>query len=230
VSCTRECATREADCWLDRSDASVDLCTSAFEEAGMSYDNLTDYCKKRGGAGWSACTSGGIDRETALSIVGSYDSKPLVAGTTTADLARYVRSQANSVFGTQNYQVEAIVFDDSFPCTLNAGQSYATNLVSFVGDPERVFSLCGSYAPALDGVWTFAQTLVQTDFQIELESDEHVTAVTIIARDGTERLLAATAYTVDEATGTLRIDRSALQPTDSSVRVEVTSECRKIIE
>jgi hypothetical protein len=218
------------DCWLDRSDASVDLCTSPFDEAGRSYTNLTNYCAAFGGTGWGNCTSSGIDRETQRSVVGSYRARPLVEGETTADLARYVRSTANSAFGTENYQVEAIVFDESFSCTLNAGQSYATNLISFVGDPERVFSLCGSYAPALDGVWTFAQTLVQTDFHVELKSDEHVTGVTIIAQDGSERALPATAYTVDEATGTLKVERSAFQANDASLRVEVTSECRKIIE
>jgi hypothetical protein len=208
VDCTRECPEVELDCSVDRPNADTDLCTQSFQQNGSS----------------------GIDRLPVQSLSGSMSPRPLAVGTETADLARYVRTTATAKFGAANYLTEAIVLDPQFSCEVNAGQSHATNLVDFVSDRKYVFPLCESYAPALNGVWGFAQSLVTTEYPLMLEFDEHVSAVVIVAKDGSERALDSTQYSHDEASGVLTIDRQALRATDATLRVEVTSECRKTIE
>lgn len=125
---------------------------------------------------------------------------------------------------------EAIVFDPAFPCSLGAGQSYAANLAQFVGDRSHLFPLCKSYAPALDGVLNFAQALIQTNFPLRLADDEHVTFVHVVAKDGSERLLAGTEYAHDPKAQTLSVARTALRSTDATLRVEVTSDCRPVLK
>ncbi|HXK20568.1 MAG TPA: hypothetical protein VNG33_22310, partial [Polyangiaceae bacterium] len=92
-----------------------------------------------------------------------------------------------------------------------------------------LFPLCESYAPALDGVLGFAQTLIQTEFTLQLKADEHVSDVVIIAKDGAERNLPAAAYQFDVATGTLKIEPTSLRANDVNLRVEITSDCRPIV-
>jgi len=89
-----------------------------------------------------------------------------------------------------------------------------------------VFSLCDSYAPALSGVAEFARSLLQTDYTLELHDDEHVTAVVVVANDQPERTLAPSDYTFDASTGGLTIESSVLRASDTSLHVEVTSDCR----
>jgi hypothetical protein len=136
---------------------------------------------------------------------------------------------ADAAFASGSYLLEGILYSPAFSCTLGAGQSYATNLMSVIGDSKRVFSLCDSYAPALDGVVDFAQTLLQTDYMLTLKDDEHVTSVVVQSKDHTERTLAPSDYTFDEATGKLSIHREALRGSDASLRVEVTSDCRPLV-
>jgi hypothetical protein len=89
-----------------------------------------------------------------------------------------------------------------------------------------VFSLCGSYAPALAAVSGFAQTLIQTQFSITMKGDEQVTAVVVVAKDGSKRTLACSQFRYDASAEVLTVDSSALRATDATLRVEITSACR----
>jgi len=151
-------------------------------------------------------------------------------GPSTADIGAYFKSKASSVFKPNAYQLEAIVLEPEFSCSPGQGQSYAVNLAQFVGDKSHLFPICESYAPALAGVLSFAQGLIQTDFTLKLAPDEHVTQVRVIAKDGGERLLDGSAYTYSPMTHTLSLSRSALTSLDSRLRVEVTSECRPVVK
>src|SRR5690606_7871529 len=115
-------------------------------------------------------------------------------------------------------------------CELGAGQSYATNLGKIVTDSSHLFPLCGSYAPALASVLGFAESLIRTEFLLQLEDGESISQVLVESRDGAQRELPAASWTYDDATATLRVDRSAIAGTDSRLNVEVTSACIPIIE
>jgi len=230
VGCNRRCFDVEVDCRLDRPTRDVDLCTSSFQENGTTYQNLAEYCSQVWKAMPGPCSVAGVDLVPSQSASGGLTPRPLVWGGQTSDLSSYIHTTATEKLGAGKYLAEAIVFDPAFSCPLNAGQSYATNLVDFVGDRSRVFPLCESYAPALNGVWGFAQSLVTTRYPLRLAADEHVTAVVIVGKDGSERALAAGEYTHDEQSGVLELDRDAIRGTDAALRVEVTSECRKVVE
>jgi hypothetical protein len=228
VGCTRECATRNQQCYLDFADGSVDRCTQPFTLGGQTYDDLADYCSTRG-EGFGACTGGGIVKQTTESWIGTYNRVPLVKGATAADLARHVKTTATGIFGPDRHLFEAIVFDPAFSCELGAGQSHATNLALLANDRSKLFPLCEAYAPALDGVLAFAQNLVQTEFTLALEDDEDVTMVFVLDAEGEERSLAPSQYDYDRETKTLTVERAALMLTDVSLRVEVTSDCRPVV-
>jgi hypothetical protein len=225
-SCERQCATRDSECRLDFP-TPVNACTSSFSLGATTYDNLADYCASQG-SGWGSCSGGGITRQTMQQVYGTYDRVGIVEGETTAVLTNFVSREAARVFGPDRHLFEAIAFDPAFDCELGTGQSYATNLAELVGDPTKVFPLCEAYAPALDGVWAFARDLVQTEFPLTMEDDEDVTAVFVTDSSGTERTLQAGDYDYDRASELLTVARSALDPSDVSLRVEVTSACRPI--
>ena len=227
ISCARECTPSLARCTVDLHDPALNPCTQGFTSDGASYNNLAAYCAKQG-TGWQNCTGGGVDIQYSTSTSGTTQPMGLMPGSKTADIASYFRARANTVFKPNAYLVEAIAFDPAFSCNLGVGQTYATNLTQFVGDRSHVFPLCKSYAPALDGVLTFAQTLVQSDFPVRLADDEQVTEVHIISKDGSERVLTSTEYKHDATTQVLSVERSALKSTDVNLRVEVTSACRPL--
>lgn len=230
VGCDRECIDTELTCTVNRPTRDPDVCTSPFQENGATYQNLADYCAKVWQLTSGTCSSSGVNLVPSQNVTGGMTPRPLVFGSNTAELSRYIHTNAAAKLGAGNYLAEAIVFDPAFDCPINAGQSYAENLVEFVGDRGKVFPLCESYAPALNGIWGFAQSLVTTSYPLKIKSDEHVTAVVMISKDGSERTLDPSQYDHDEDTGTLEIDRDAIRGTDTTLRVEVTSECRKIIE
>jgi hypothetical protein len=215
---------------VDLPDATVNPCTQAFSKNGTRYDNLAAYCKATGfGSSFSNCRGGGLDIGYADSFSGSYVPTALTPGTTAADIGNYFKTRADSAFGRSSYLVEAIVFDPAFSCSLGAGQSYATTIAGVVGDRNHVFPLCEPYAPALKGVLSFAQALVQTSFPVTLQPDEHVTFVHVTDQSGVERPLAPTEFNYDRATGTLNIQPTSLTGADRTLRVEITSDCRPII-
>jgi hypothetical protein len=229
VSCDRTCSTNQTECSVDLANGAINACTQAFTTGGASYANLSAYCAARGGGtGWRNCSGGGLNIQYTESTTGGFSPDRLMFGTTTADVAAYFKSKADSAFTNGKYLVEAIVFDAAFSCQLGAGQSYATNIAALIGDRTRLFPLCQPYAPALDGVLGFAKTLVQTQFTVTLKSDEQITAVHVVDKDGAERVLSSSQFNYDEATHTLTIDKASLGAADRTLRVEVTSDCRPI--
>jgi hypothetical protein len=230
LSCQRECGSvNDISCSVELHDAGINPCTQAFTLNGTSYQNLAAYCAPQG-SGWHGCTGGGVNIQYASSLTGNYSPRPLMSGLSTADIGAYFKTKASTVFKPNAYQLEGIVLEPEFSCSLGQGQSYATNLAQFIGDKSHLFPICESYAPALAGVLSFAQGLIQTDFPLQLAADEHVTLVRVIAKDGTERTLDGSAYTYSSATQTLSLSRTALTSQDSTLRVEVTSDCRPIIK
>ncbi|MDQ2646673.1 MAG: hypothetical protein M3020_22890 [Myxococcota bacterium] len=230
VGCDRQCIDTELACSLDRPSRDIDVCTSSFEDNGTTYRDLADYCARVWKVTSGTCSVSGVNIAPSQNVTGGLTPRPLVYGDDVTALSKYIHSNATEKFGAGNYLAEAIVFDPAFSCPINAGQSYAKNLVDFVGDRSKVFPLCESYAPALNGIWGFAQSLITTSYPLKIKSDEHVTAVVIIGKDGAERTLDASQYEHDEDTGILEINRDAIRGTDTTLRVEITSECRKIIE
>jgi hypothetical protein len=228
VSCSRNCMEYDGVCQVDVTDAAVNPCTGPFSYLGGTYANLPTYCAQLG-TGFHDCAGQGYNAEYTSSFQGSYSPTPLVYGSDTDELGTYFKTHAALAFASGSYLLEGIVYAPTFGCTLGAGQSYATNLMSVIGDPKRVFSLCDSYAPALDGVVDFAQTLLQTDYTLKVADDEHVTGVVVRSKDGSERSLGPADYTFDEATGSLSIHREALRGADVNLRVEVTSDCRPLV-
>lgn len=229
AECTRECATDEITCSVDLPTPDVDACTSSFSYGGQTYANLAAYCAGQVGS-WRDCTGGGVTIQYQDSISGSYDHTNVTPGKTdTRDIGAYFKTTASQVFAPGGFLLQGIVLDPSFSCALGRGQSYATNLVQFIGDKSHVFPLCESYAPALDGVLGFASSLIQTEFTLRLEPDEHVSAVVVVSQSGQERKLATSAYHFQPETGVLEVERSAIDGSDSSLRVEITSDCRPVV-
>jgi hypothetical protein len=225
VSCERRCYSGEGLCEVEVKDSAVNPCSGPFTYFGQTFPNLAAFCP----SGFSGCSGMGFNVEYASSFQGSYSPTPVVFGSSTRELGDYFRSTAATAFASGSYLLEGIVFSPTFSCTLGSGQSYATNIMQVIGDASRVFPLCASYAPALDGVVGFAETLLETEFTLTLAEDEHVTAVVIVGKNGAERTLAAGQYSFDPATGKLELAKSALSGTDATLRVEVTSDCRPLV-
>jgi hypothetical protein len=188
-------------------------------------------CTPSGVKATGPCTAkGGVNYQYTTSYSETVQKVPLMTGTETQALASYFVSTAKSVLGPTHYLVQGILLDPAFSCPLGPGQSYGDNLARMIGDRSRVFPLCESYGPALAGVLDFAQALIQTDFELSLESDEDVTAITVAGADGKTRTLTPEQYTFDKKTGALHVDPSAIVDTDTDLRVEVTSACRPIVQ
>jgi len=229
AECTRECASQEQPCSVDLPQAGVDACSSSFTYNGQTWPNLAGYCGPQG-SGWHDCTGGGIKLQYSESYSGTYSHVNVTPGTTNpADIGAFFKSAAAKAFAGGNYLLEGILLEPSFSCKLGSGQSYAANLARFIGDPTHIFPLCESYAPALDGVLGFAQTLLQTEFSLDLKHDEHITAIIVIGKDGRERSLGAEAYAYDAASSVLKIEPASIASNDANLRVEITSDCRPIV-
>jgi hypothetical protein len=230
TSCQRECsAIDNITCTVDVHDATVNPCSQAFTLNGQSYPNLAAYCANQG-SNWKGCAGGGVNIQYTSSLGGGYSPMPLMPGSATADIGTYFKTKARTAFKPNAYQLEAIVFEPEFSCSIKQGQSNATNIAQFVGDKSHLFPICESYAPALAGVLSFAQGLIQTDYPLQLAADEHVTFVHVIAKDGSERTLDSSAYSYSASTHTLTLARSALSSQDATLRVEVTSDCRPVVK
>ncbi|HEY3498650.1 MAG TPA: hypothetical protein VGK73_28360 [Polyangiaceae bacterium] len=228
VECTRECSPQPTRCEIDLTEPNIDACSDSFSYDGRVWANLSEYCATRG-EGFRDCSGGGVNFVTSTSVSGHQQYESLMPGTDPSAVAQYFTSRAASAFGPERHLIEGIVFDPRFDCQLGAGQSYATNVIGAIGDPTHVFSLCDSYAPALEGVLDFAEALVQTEFTLALEDDERVTSVVVVGKDGSERALSSSDYTFDETSGRLSVEKSAIVGDDANLRVEVTSDCRPVV-
>jgi hypothetical protein len=230
ASCERSCVEQDSVCAVE-VEAGVDPCTASFGQDNQTWGNLAEYCANVLEDASGACMAqGGVTFEYLTTVAGTSSKESLTTGWTTENLGNYFRNMADSQFGRAHYLVEGILLDPAFSCELGPGQSYAANLAAMIDDPTHLFPLCESYAPALAGVLEFAQDLVQTEFVLDLEDDEDVSAVTVVDGSGVGRMLSADQYQFDVATQILRIEPGVIASTDTDVDVEVTSACRPIVK
>jgi hypothetical protein len=234
-SCTRSCAEGKSyvQCNLSRTDNKTDLCTQPFDQNGAHYANLTDYCARTtGGTGWETCAIMGLKPSTAdggTSSSSSEHTSPVVAARNTAEMISSFKNTADRLIGQGNYSVEAVVLDPTFNCPLHPGQSYATNLRSLASSAHDVFALCEDYAPAIEGIVTFAEYLIQTDYPLALDAYEDIDSVLVTNKQGEQRAVAAQRYTYDRSGGTLRFEVGILTAEDEKLAVNVARYCAPII-
>lgn len=234
--CTYTCADAAGttECALVRTDNKTDLCTQAFDENGVHYANMADYCaQKRPGAKWDRCYVTGQKPRVTDAGTASYQTErntPLVSAKSTLDMIQSFRSSADRLIGKGNYSVETIVLDPAFDCPLHSGQSYATNLRTLASSNSDVFSLCDDYAPAIERIATFADYLVQTTFALDLDDYEAVESVVVTQKKGQQRTVASSGYSYDRAAKLLRFNAGVLTAQDESLAVGVARECHRIIQ
>lgn len=234
ASCEVLCITyQEHGCGLAlEGEGPIDACTQAFSYAGETYANLEAYCQQEEGLlSLTTCTRReGFNRVEKVEVRNEQSHpQQLVAGSSTQALSQAFRAQADERFGADHYLVEGILLSPEFSCELGPGQSHATNLIDMIGDSTYVFPLCGSYAPALDGVLTFAQALVQTEFLIDLNRYEDISGVILTDNAGSERTLSEAQFDFDFEAQLLSLDPLSIQSNDTNLRVEVTAYCEPVV-
>jgi hypothetical protein len=233
--CTRACgvSTGSFYCSLSRTDDKIDLCTQPFDEGGVRYTNLADYCsqKSSSGPGWGSCRKDGWKDLPVDGSSASYweTKKPLVTARSTADMIATFKSSADRLIGKGNWSVEAIVLDPSFTCPVNPGQSYATNLRTLASSANDVFPLCQDYAPAVERIASFADYLVQITFPLDLDKYEAVDSVLVIDKKGVQRTVPDTGYEYDRTAKLLRFTTGVLTAQDESLSVNVARYCQSVI-
>lgn len=234
-SCAHSCGASAGAfyCGLKRSDDKIDLCTQPFDEGGVHYTNMDDYCTRTGtvGSGWQSCRKDGwtLLLEDAGSATLSERKKPLVTATSITDLISTFKTRADSLIGKGNWSVEAIVLDPSFSCPLNSGQSYAKNLRTLATTSNDVFPLCQDYAPAIERIASFADYLIQTTFPLDLDKFEDVDSVVVVSKQGVQRTVPASGYQLDRTAKLLRFAAGVLTAQDDSLSVNVARYCQSII-
>jgi hypothetical protein len=219
------------NCSLQLEGDFVDACTTPFDDGTGNMTDIAEYCESRGVSDLQSCSlqGGYYETEEELVSLGAIGSRPLIAGSRPDVLGDYFRSEADLVFGPDHYLVEGIVMLPEFSCELGPGQSHAVNLANMIDNPDRLFPLCESYAPALEGALDFAQDLIQTEYPIEIGDKEEITAVFLADADGVERSLSSSEFTLDFDAQILHILASAIEATDTNMRVEVTKNCEPVI-
>ena len=233
-NCTRTCAVGLSyrQCQLRRPDNKTDLCTQPFDQAGVHYQNLADYCTRSDGAGWETCTVMGLKPSNADGGTGASYSEhttPLVSAQSTTEMIQKLKNSADNLIGKGNYSIEAIVLDPTFSCKLNPGQSYAPNLRTLASSPSDVFPLCQDYAPAIERIASFAEYLIQTAFPLDLDAYEAVDSIVVTNKLGVQRTVAAASTTYDRDAKILRFPVGVLTAQDESLAVNVARYCQKII-
>ena len=231
--CQRTCRPQAATALCSLSlQSDINACTTAFEYNGTSYDDLEDYCSSRTSASsdWGGCQRSGDNTEEGTgNFTGSYIPDRLTAGTSNAALIDNFRALADEAFGEDGHAISLIAYAEDFSCEPGPGQSYAEGLASLATSEDYVFPICESYAPVLSGIEGFARELVQTEFPLTLEDDEVVEAVVVTDRLGATRALDANSFTYSSEDATLRVDVSALSPSDVNLDVDIVAACRRII-
>ncbi len=212
-------------CYLERAYDGVDLCTTSFVEAGVTYQNFPDYCAlTRGDSPFEDCKSRHYTIGGTPLYRGTETVTKLVDVETLAEMVPAFKVRAEAVFGAGSYFVETIQHDPSFDCELGAGQDYGTTLRTLSSSDADVFPLCHDYEPALERVRGFAQTLVKSEFSLSLAENEELGGVLVTDRDGNQRELAAADYSYDP-TGILRVAPGVLTPLDEELELSVLHEC-----
>jgi hypothetical protein len=220
--------TKPDSCFVSRTDANTDVCTTAFTFGGISYANLADYCTRTYGAtAWANCERKGYKRTPrAGSVSIAFVPQQLVLGSTTAELTKSFHAQAKVAFEEDGYKVQAIILDPAYSCPVRAGQSYGTNLRELASSPKDVFAICEPYDAALDVIKGFAASLLVSEYPLHLESDEVVESVQITDQLGVERNAGPGGFTHDRTTDTLTIAPGVLTSNDRALAVEVVANCR----
>jgi hypothetical protein len=231
-NCQATCTTGgvSAQCVLNFEGDNHDACDNAFELDGTSYSNLADYCNKTQGAkDWQDCQPTGYIRLGKSEYAsGSESARPVVGALDAAGMAQFFTQQAAAVFG-ENYSVETIVMDPSFSCELQAGQSYATVLRTIASSDADVFPICESYAPALQRVRGYAETLLQNEYTFSLGEKETISAVRVTDVDGTERTLTADQYDYDFDASKLTLHPGSINGRDRKLNVELEIHCTAVV-
>ena len=234
-TCTHWCGVSAGSfgCTLQLTDDKIDLCTQPFDQGGVHYANMADYCTRTGsvGSGWQGCRKDGwrlipVDASSA-SLWES--KKPLVTAQSPAEMISTFKSRADDLIGKGNWSVEAIVLDPSFTCPLNPGQSYAKNLGTLASSARDVFPLCQDYAPAIERIASFADYLIQTTFPLDLDKYEDVDSVAVVNKQGAQRTVPASSYQYDRTAKLLRFSAGVLTAQDDSLSVDVARYCQSII-
>jgi hypothetical protein len=233
--CARSCAEGKSyvQCNLSRSDNKTDLCTQPFDQNGAHYANLADYCSRTTGAsGWEPCSFMGLKPSTGDGGTASARSEhttPVVVAKSTAEMVSSLKDTTDRLIGKGNYSIEALVFDPAFNCQLHPGQSYATNLRSLASSPRDVFPLCEDYAPAMDGIVSFAEYLIQTSYSLALDEYEDIDSVLVTNKQGEQRTVPAQSYSYDRTGQTLGFNVGTLTAEDQTLAVNVARYCEPII-
>jgi hypothetical protein len=213
-------------CFLERPADTADICTTSFVENGTTYENFPAYCTAiYGDTPFRDCTSQGYTVGGTPIYSGTETITKLVDVATLPEMVTAFRARADEVFGADSYFVETIQHDPSFDCTLGAGQDYGATLRTLASSAADVFPLCHDYAPALERVRGFAQTLVKSVFAVSLAEDEELGGVVVADRDGNERALLPSDYTYETKAGVLHVHPGVLTPADESLELSVLHEC-----
>jgi hypothetical protein len=233
-SCARTCAvsTGFRQCNLSRPDNKTDICTQPFDQGGVHYANLVDYCtRSTNSPGWGTCDVMGLmpsNADGGTSASYSERMNPLVSVKSPGELIQTFKSNADRLIGKSNYSIEAIVLDPAFTCKLNPGQSYAPNLRTLASSASDVFPLCEDYAPAIERIATFAEYLIQTTYPLDLDAYEAIDSVMVTNKQGVQRTVTATSYSYDRAAKILRFGAGVLTAQDDSLAVNVARYCEII--
>ncbi len=233
--CEHVCADEVAGCTLELPEDVTDACSQPFTHLGVPYDNHVEYCNQRYQWGdFGDCVSMLSDPLPADATSPTLHSFPrprtLLTGTSnvtlpTSALADHFVDGAEAAFGTGNYFVESIVFDERFACAPRAGQSPAPLLASVASSEDDVFAICDAYAPALQRINAFAQSSLRTEYPLKLRVRETIEAVVITDVGGGTRSLASTEYEYDDVASVLRLQRDAITGADRSLNVELAVHC-----
>ncbi len=223
-NCRIECEEgRGASCLIEQSEA-PDACSSSFEYAGDTYENLRHYCSERYPevTDWNECRA---YESAGGSVSFGHRTHPLTEAADIPAMIREFRSEADEIFGVGGYAVKVIGFDPSFSCAPQTGQSYLQNLKGLVDSDEQIFPICEDYSGALRQVQDFATQLVENEYELALEDGETLEAVRVAASDGSVRELSEQEYVYNEQQGMLTVQPSALSASDSEIEINVRRNC-----
>ena len=233
-SCMHTCVAGvgSLSCSLSRPDNKTDICTQPFDQNGVHYANLADYCSRSNGPGWGTCAVQGLmpGKEGITSTGYAERTTPLVDAQSTTEMIQSFKTSADGLIGKSNYSIESIVLDPAFSCQVKPGQSYAPNLRSLASSASDVFPLCQDYAPALERIAAFADYLIQTTFPLDLDAYEAIDSVVVTNKLGVQRTVAAGSYSYDRAAKLLSFSAGVLTAQDDSLAVNVARYCEMIAE
>jgi hypothetical protein len=204
----RESYTYKGFSKADSSLLSRNLCSESFVENSITYSNLYDYYKRNYAAelqGYlnNSCNGTGsygvtpylqgtqslskIRDDLLLPAIASSGTKAAIrAGVvTTPSIQDAISGRASELFGTEGFRFAAIVDLDNDPndcagiATESQGKKYREYSES-LGSRGSTHSICASsYYPALQGVQTFIDHVMQTAYEIQLLDNEKIIAVAV---------------------------------------------------